>query len=1051
MISCRHCQTENVTGSRYCEGCGHSLDRLCDACGMSNRLVARFCRQCGAALERAPGPPVAPVLQLSEEGERKHVTVLFADVRGSTQLIAALDPEHAIQQLDPAVQCMIDAVSRFGGVVNRVQGDGIMALFGAPLACEDHAVRACLAARGMIDAVSELGDLGVKIRVGLDSGEVIIRPTGRDATDYDATGVIAHIASRVEQHASPGTAVITTRTAAFARGYIDMAPLGRLALKGLAQPLEAFQLLSAVDRPSWEVRYAAQTLNRLVGRDPELAQLATMLAIAGRGRGQVVTIVADAGFGKSRLTHEFLRKQPAGSWTVLRVAAVSHTTMAPYHLAAELLRSWLRVDAGDDRGEVDRKLKQALALIDPSGTVDPAPLQSLLDVEVDARSWNQLAPSIRRQVTTAALRAVVLREAELRPLIVLVEDFHWADPPSAEILEAIVDGIDSAKLLMLVTMRPDRRVPWAGKTYGVELHLPPLPDDSAEMLLDELLGPDDRARGVRDQIIDKAGGVPLFIEEMVRSLSESDNLLDVQIPASVQAIIATRIDRLPPARRRLLQIASVIGKDVPLAVLQFVADSSQAEFSAEIAALEYSEFLYELNSTETELTFRHALLQAVTYEGMLRKHRRDLHARVMVAIETLFADRLDEFTERLADHALRGEVWDHAITYAFKAGDRAIGRWAWRQAIIFYDSAIECLTHLPESEHTVRLAIESRLRLRVALPGVADLPRIARCLEQAKDFAETLGDRATLAEIETSQCLTLTKMGLLDQAIEAGRHGCRRSEELGKRAAILNANFALAQACWYEGDLRESERLLTACLPDIEGELKLRQTGTTGTASLLALVCLAKTQAITGNSAAAFETIGKAGEVAATTRKPFDQSYGKVGRGFCLLMHNEPWAAVKELEEALKLARSADIALLIPSSQRYLGRAYALTGRLQEAELLLRDALERTTAAGLLGMRLWSSAALGLTEVALKKSSALATLMATLEGARRYSFRPLQAHVMRLIGSFHATTDNPTEAEAWYGRAIRLAEELGTVPESMSARRELGELNIDAPSLLTGT
>jgi tetratricopeptide (TPR) repeat protein len=437
---------------------------------------------------------------------------------------------------------------------------------------------------------------------------------------------------------------------------------------------------------------------------------------------------------------------------------------------------------------------------------------------------------------------------------------------------------------------------------------------------------------------------------------------------------------------------------------------------------------------------------------MLRKHRRELHARVMTAIETLFADRLDEFTERLADHALQGEVWERAVTYAFKAGDRAITRWAWRQAILFYDNAIAGLTHLPENEETTRLAMESRLRLRVALPGVADLPRIARCLEQAKDYAETLGDRSKLAEIETSQCLTLTKMGLLDQAIEAGRQGCRRSNELENRAAVLNANFALAQAYWYQGELLQSAQLLGECLPDLEGELKLKQTGTTGTASLLAFVCLAKTHAITGNFEQAFKAIEIAGEVASATRKPFDLSYGKVGRGFCLLMHNEPWAAVKELEEALKLARSADIALLIPSSQRYLGRAYALTGRLQEAEYLLRDAIERTTAAGLLGMRLWSSAALGLTEILLTRSSALETLLATLEGARRYNFRPLQALVMRLIGSFHASTENAKEADLWYARAIKLAEEVGTLPEAISARRELGELRNEAtPTLLTGT
>jgi class 3 adenylate cyclase/tetratricopeptide (TPR) repeat protein len=1051
VISCRHCQAENASGSRYCENCGNQLDRMCTACGVACRLSARFCRQCGALLAPETTAPLAAEIarkdvKFLDEGERKHVTVLFADVRGSTQLIAPLDPETAMHQLDPTVQSMIAAVVRFGGVVNRMQGDGIMALFGAPLACEDHAVRACLAGVGMIEAVAALHDASVKIRVGIDSGEVIIRATGRDASDYDATGVIAHIASRVEQHASPGTVLITARTAAFARGYVDLAPVGRLTVKGLAQPLEAFQLLSAVDRPSWEVRCAVHGLHRLVGREVELSQLAAALGKVGRGHGQAITIVGEAGFGKSRLVHEFLRSLPSGSWNVLRVAAVSHTTVAPYHLAAELLRSWLAVDASDDRAEVARKLKQTLTLIDPDGATDLAPLQSLLDLTVEDGVWARLAPSLRRNRTLAALRNVVLLEAALRPLIMLIEDYHWVDPPSAELLEGIADGLGAAKLFLLVTTRPDRRIRWAGRNYSAELHLPPLPAESAEALLCDLIGASEQTRLARKRILEQAGGVPLFLEEIARAFTESGvavsdgGISELNIPASVQAIIATRIDRLPPLRRRLLQVASVIGKDVPLALLQFVADMPPEQLECEIAELRVAEFLYELNiSSDIELTFRHALIQTVAYEGMLRKHRRDLHARVMGAIETLFADRLDEFTERLADHAMRGESWDAALSYAFKAGDRAIGRWAWRQAITYYDNAIAALDHLPENSSTLRLGIEARLRLRVALPGVADLPRIARCLDKAREFAETLDDQTKLAEIDTSKCLTATKMGLLDQAIEAGRQGYALSRDLQNKAALLNSSFALAQAYWYQGEFGRAQELVSERLPDIRGDLQTKQTGTTGTASLLALVCLAKTQAITGQFTEAFATITEGRGIATDTGKPFDLSYCKVGRGFCLLMHNEPWAAVKDLEEALHLARSGDIALLIPSSERYLGRAYALTGRLQEARDLLRGTIDRTAASGLLGMRLWSSAALGLAEMLAAAEPARETLMTTLESARRYGFRPLQAHLMRLIGNLDAmkTGQDPESADTWYQRAIRMADELGMRPEAAQARRDL--------------
>jgi class 3 adenylate cyclase/tetratricopeptide (TPR) repeat protein len=981
------------------------------------------------------------------------VTILFADVRGSTQLIEALDPETAMRQLDPAVQSMIGAVVRHGGVVNRVQGDGIMALFGVPSACEDHAVRACLAAHAMINTVAALADPNIAIRVGLDSGEVIIFPTGRDASDYDAAGVIAHLAHRVEQHATPGTALLTGRTARLARGYVDLAPLGRVAIRGLKESPELFELVSVNPRPSWEVRCSVDKLNRFVGRETETAQLCSALERAKLGRGQVVTIVADAGFGKSRLVHEFLHSLPISTWSVLRVAAVSHAAEAPYHLAAELLRSWLVVEGDYDRAEVGRKLKHALTVIDAQAEIDLAPLQSLLDLTVEDGEWAGLAPSIRRNRTVAALRSIVLRESALRPLILLVDDYHWVDPASAELLDSIVDRLGAAKLLMVVTARPDLRPRWTARSYCLELQLPALEPESAEILLRELIGTSANLDPLRQQILVQAGGVPLFIEEITRSLTESGVVnasaqhdvsgppVEVNIPASLQAIIAARIDRLPSAPRKLLQIAAVVGKDVPLRLLQAVADLPRDELERELMQLQKAEFLYELNlPAGTEFTFRHALIQAVAYEEILRVHRRDLHARALVAMEELFAQRLDELTERLADHAIRGEAWEAAASYSLKAGDRAIARWAWREAIVFFDRAIEALKHLPDGVDKVRRSIEARLRLRVALPAAADLPRWARCLDEARALASASGDHLKLAEIDTGKCIALTKMGLLQPAIEAGQQGHAAAATFGVPATLLNASFALAQAYWYHGDFGQSEKLLTHCLQHVHGEMRLANTGTTGTASVLHLVCLTKTYAICGELAKAGAAIAEARRTADEIRKPFDIIYSRVGKGFHLLLQDQPLEAVTELEEALRLARAGDIALLIPSSMRYLGRAYVLTGRLGDARELLREALERTTAQGLLGMRLWSSAAMALVQL---RSSAITeareTLFATLELARQYGFRPLQANLMRLIGNLHdwGGERQPDVAEPWYRRAIVLADELGMRPEAAQARRDI--------------
>jgi tetratricopeptide (TPR) repeat protein len=328
----------------------------------------------------------------------------------------------------------------------------------------------------------------------------------------------------------------------------------------------------------------------------------------------------------------------------------------------------------------------------------------------------------------------------------------------------------------------------------------------------------------------------------------------------------------------------------------------------------------------------------------------------------------------------------------------------------------------------------------VALPAAADLPGVVRCLDEARGLASAIGDGARLAEIDIHRCLGLTKMGLLDQATEAGRHGYAAARDLGETGFLMNASFALAQAYWYQGQFRQSEKLLAECLQGVHGQLRVANTGTTGTVSVLHLVCLAKTHAITGEFAKAFAAIAEARRIAEETRKPFDISYAAVGAGFCLLLHEEPLAAIAELEEALRLARTGDISLLIPSAMRYLGPAYAMSGRLVDANDLLHEAIERTTAHGLLGMRIWSSAALASVQML---SSALAkareTSLSTLELAGRHGFRPVQAQLMRLLGNLHERggSGEADEAEQWYGRAILLSDELGMRPEAAYARRDL--------------
>jgi class 3 adenylate cyclase len=1034
-----------------------------------NRPAARFCSQCGLKFDAAaalPTPDLPAALQAApplDEGVRKHVTVMFADVRGSSGKIVALDPETAMQHLDPAVKAMIAAVGRAGGVVNRMEGDGIMALFGAPIASEDHAIQACLAARAMLESMTQI-DPALSIRVGLASGHVVIRQTGQDASDWDAVGITPHLARRMEQRAALGMVLLTASTARLVRGFADLAPLAPVEVRGIDQPVEAFELLAVAARPSWEVRAAAHTLNRFVGRDAELAQLTAAAARVSFGRGQIITVMGDPGIGKSRLLHEFLRCVASGTYHVLHVAAVSHTAGAAYHLAADLLRAWLGVEISDDRATVARKLGYAIAL--HGHDIDAVPLRALLDLPVDDPDWQALDQPGRRARVLAAFRLAILREAALRPLLIAVEDFHWADPPSAELLEAIVDGLGAARLLVIVTMRGNRpgetrpRL-WSTRSYSTEIHLNPLEPLHAEVLINELLGSSETLADLRRQIVAQADGTPLFLEEIARSLTERGALgsemlrtslaAEVEIPVSIQGVMAERLDRLPPERCRLLQLASVIGKDLPLALLQKVSDLPEGRLRSELSALQEAEFIYELNlPSGTEYTFKHTLTHAVAYEGMLRRRRRQIHARVLTAIESLYSDRLDEMVERLAEHAFKGEAWELAFTYALRAGRRASGRWAWREAVSLLDQAAEALRHLPETSRTTDQAIEVRLDLRVALAAIGDFPRIAQCLEEARRLAEPARSELRLTQIDTSRCIGFSLLGRLDQAIAAGRQAFETAPWLNDSSAVLNAAFALGQAYWYRGDLREAETVLVQALPYVRGELRLTRSGTTGTASVLHLVCLSKTYALGGDFESAAALAAEAIAIADETRRPYDLAYSRVAEGFHHFMRDDHDAAVAALERGLEFSRSAGIALLVPSVARYLGRSYALVGRRDHAHALLVEAIEQSTAHGLVAFRAWCEAALAHTYLP-DVSKAIEAFTDALELARGHLYRPVEVYAMRMLGVLQSRgpEQDRDRAQDWLTRSMELAEKLGLRPQLAEAQRDLAEL-LDAELAVDG-
>jgi len=755
-MQCPRCQAENRAGRRFCGECGLSLALPCPSCGFVNEGGEKFCGGCGApitpgAIRPSPSPDAYTPKHLAEriltskaalEGERKQVTVLFADLKGSMELLADRDPEEARKILDPVLELMMEAVHRYEGTVNQVMGDGIMALFGAPLAHEDHALRACYAALRMQDAVKQYGDrvwrvegIPIRIRIGLNSGEVVVRAIGSDLQmDYTAVGQTTHLAARMEQIADSGATLLTPATLALAEGFIDVRSLGPTAVKGLSEPVEVFELLGGRAVRSRLQAAAPRGLTRFVGRSAEIGQLHDALDIARRGSGQVVAVVGEPGVGKSRLLWEFTHSHRSSGCLVVEAASASYGKATAYYPVIELLRGYFAIEPRDDARTIREKLTGRLLSLDRALEASLPAMLSLLDVPVDDERWERLDPLQRRQRTLDAVAGVLLRESRRQPLVVVFEDLHWIDDGTQALLDSFVEGMSSASVLLLVSYRPEYQHAWSGRSYYRQLPLDPLPSESAEQLLHNLLGDDASLRTLRPMLVERTEGNPLFLEEMVRSLVETRVVVgergayrmsggpeSIKIPATVQTIISARVDRLAPEDKRLLQAASVVGVDVPSQVLESIAESTGDDFRRSIVRLEAAGFLGELRLyPDIEYTFRHALTCEVAYASLLRNRRQSLHAAILAVMERLFPDQLAEHMERLAHHAVRGEVWPKTVTYCRGAGMKALSLSANHVAATHFQHSLDAVGHLEQTPQTVTTAVDLRLELRSALSPLGE-------------------------------------------------------------------------------------------------------------------------------------------------------------------------------------------------------------------------------------------------------------------------------------------------------------------------------------------
>jgi class 3 adenylate cyclase/tetratricopeptide (TPR) repeat protein len=1003
------------------------------------------------------------------EGERKQVTVLFADLKGSMELLAERDPEEARRILDPVLERMMQAVHRYEGTVNQVMGDGIMALFGAPLAHEDHAVRACYAALEMQRAVRQYSErmrvtegLETQIRVGINSGEVVVRAIGNDLhMDYSAIGQTTHLAARMEQLAPPGSTRLTIDTLRLAEGYVQVQALGSVPVKGLPSPVEIFELLGASAARTRMQAIAARGLTRFVGRNSELAVLEEALERARKGDGRLVAVVGDPGVGKSRLLWEITHSHRSQGCLVLEAGSVSYGKATSWRPVIDLLKTYFGVEDRDDARRITEKVTGRLLSLDRA--LEPAlpAMLALLDVPVDDAAWQLLDPPQRRLRILDGCRRLLLREARVQPLLVVFEDLHWIDTETQAFLDALVEALPGARIVMLVNYRPEYRNGWVERECYTQLRLEPLAAENADELLSGLLGTDAHLQPLRELLIARTEGNPLFIEESVRTLVEigaltgergayrmARELASIQVPGSVQAVLASRIDRLDGEDKALLQMAAAIGKDVPQPLLLAIAGLAEQDLMRRLARLQAAEFLYEASLfPDPEYTFKHALTHEVAYGSLLQEQRRSLHGRIVDAIEATYPGRLDEHVERLAQHASRGELWPRAATLLNQAAEKAASRSANREAVALFEQALSALDHLPREREVIERQIDLRFRIRTCLVQIAAYGRVRQYLEEAEQLARGIGDERRLGWVlcYLGQFNAITSEAPIaietcTQALLAGR----ATEDLSLQIA---SRFFLGLSHLEAGNYVESTKLQFEILGLLKDEWWREQFGIAGPVSIWSRCLLIFGLAELGEFA---EGISRAQEATALAREA-NHSYALAGLhynfGYLQVLKGDADVAIDVLRRGLDLCRTRDLPFLGTQITAALGYAYLLDAQTSEAIALLETAIPQCLELGLVQPRTkftnWLGEALlqaGRVPEALAQAESALALARTCGalGPGAWSLR-LRAEALRRAGGERETA----RAADDYLEAVSIATERHMRPLQAHCHLGMGRLHAE--------
>ena len=1074
-MRCPKCQFESPEGSTFCGDCGAPLELSCPVCGSNPPPGFKFCNNCGHDL-RKPSEELPRDLSFDQkiekiqkylpkgltekilsqkdriEGERKHVTVMFCDLQGFTALSENLGSEDSYGIMDNVYELLIHKVHDFEGTVNEMTGDGIMALFGAPIALEDapqRAIRSSLAIHREMAKFSDRikqekeGVPPLKMRVGLHTGPVVVGTVGNDLrVEFKAVGDTVNLASRMEGMAEPGSTYVTEATFRLTEGLFRFEAMGKKGIKGRKKPTKVYRVIApSTSRTRFDVS-TERGLTPFVGRERELELLLDGYERSKAGMGQAISIIADAGLGKSRLLYEFRKAVTSEDVTFLEGKCLSYSRGVVYHPIIDILKA--NFDIRDDDGDLQirEKIKKGLEILGADETSTLPYLLELLSVKDNGFDKIPLSPEERKDRILEALKQIVLKGSERQPLIMAYENLHWIDQSSEESLKGLLDAISGARVFLIFTYRPEFIHTWGGRSYHSQVNLNRLSTREALMMVSHLLSTDEFDKKIEQLVLEKTEGVPFFIEELINSLRDQkiiekiDNKYNLTkeirqaiIPSTIHDVIMARVDSLTDGAKVLLQTGSVVGREFSHHLIKRVAELAKEELLSHLSVLKDSELLYERGIyPQSNYIFKHALTQEVAYNSLLQKRRAQLHEKIGKAIEKIHADRLEELYEMLAYHFLQGEDWQRAHRYCQESGLKSYSHSAYEQAQGYFEDALSSIKKLPREKTRIEQEIDLRFNMRSPLVALGRHEEWGEWIRGAEPLAREINDDARLSNVLNYLSSLNWIYGQHRKAIELGEKALNLAERAGHFSYQIATMLHLGIFFFNVGDYPKQIEIHQKVRKRLIGENAFEQHGLASLPGAFSRSMLVLGMAELGNFDKIDEIGHEALEIAERVRNALTLTFVYNFLAMAYLRLGKLESALPLLEKGHELCRFSEVQSMYSYTVGSLGYAYLLAKEPRRALTVLEEGVKEDN----IQASFWPTHALTVLADAYcavgEISLATETVSRALKLSDKREERGFEAWAMLVMAGINDTAERLEEAKQWYSRALQHASNLSMRP-----------------------